>query len=675
MSRFDSIGLFWQDLPSSGKRGERVLGPLPPIPETGWRPPTELPDLRRGASCLSFDVETYDPELEEHGPGWARGKGHICGISMATPDRKIYVPIRHEVQREMNLDVGCVLRWANDMLNTPDIPKVGANMIYDMGWLRQEGVTVAGSLHDVQFAEPLLDETSKVSLETLGQKYCGVGKQVDMLKEWILNYYGGSQTKWRKNIYRAPVTLVGAYGEQDAVLPLMIMRQQYPQLFAEGLINLFNMECKMIRILMEMRFAGVSVDLPYAEELRDRFVLEEAEVQKKINYIAGCDVNVNAAESLAAAFDKLGIPYPRTAATANKPNGNPSFVKEWLEHHDHPLAQAITELRGLAKLRGTFVEGYILGAHVNGKVHGSFHSMSGQDGGARTGRLSSSDPNLQNIPTRSKMGKLIRKAFIADAGHLRWRKYDYSQIEYRFLAHFAVGEGSDEIRQRYQSDPNTDYHQATMDLIKAITGIELERGPTKNINFGLIYGMGLDKLAKDLGLSIQAAKELITSYHTGVPFAKKTMEAVMAFVNEYGYNETILGRRTRFNLWEPAGWGMKGAGLPYHEAVNAYGSDLKRAYAYKALNYKLQGSAADMMKSAMVKCWDDGIFDATGIPRLTVHDELDFSDPGGRNDAFRAMREIMQNVMTLRVPVICDCDIGPNWGDVVEEHKLDGKFH
>lgn len=656
MNRFDNIGLFWEDLPASRKRGERVLGPLPDIPESGWRPPRELPDLRR-APVMSFDVETYDPELEKHGPGWARNKGHLCGISVATPDTRIYVPMRHTVQAEMNLDPDMVLRWAKAMLETPNIPKVGANLIYDIGWLRQEGVDVKGKLHDVQFAEALIDENSKVNLEALGRKYCGVGKDVDILKDWVLNYYGGGQRSWRKDIYRAPVSLVGAYGEMDAALPLMVMREQFPILAREGLVDLFEMENKLIRILVDMRFAGVSIDIPYAEKLRDKMVFDVKEAQDKIDRMAGFSVNVNASESLAKAFTNFGLDFPKTE------KGAPSFVKEFLENHDHEFANAVTELRGIEKLRGTFVEGYLLGSHVNGKVHGSFHPLNGTDGGTKTGRFASSDPNLQNIPVRH--GKEVRRAFIPDAGHKQWRKYDYSQIEYRFLAHYAVGEGSDIIRQRYNDDPNTDYHQATADLIFQIAKILLERGPTKNINFGLVYGMGIDKLAKDLKLAIGAAKELIAAYHKGVPFAKATMQSVMDFANDNGYNLTILGRRTRFNLWEPDAWGAKGFALPHDQAIQRYGQ-VKRAYLYKALNYKLQGSAADMMKAAMVKCYEDGIFDITGIPRLTVHDELDFSDMGGQEDAYSEMRHIMQTTIPLRVPVVCDLEVGANWGDVEE---------
>lgn len=662
MSRFDNLGLFWNDVPTSRKRGERELGPLPPIPETGWKPPTELPDLRR-YPVIAFDTETKDPELESHGPGWARNNGHIVGISMAVPGQRWYFPIRHEVEPELNMDPELVLKWAKVMLETPKIAKVGANLGYDIGWLRHEGINVQGPLADAQFAEALLNESSKVALDSLGTKYCGIGKDTDILEDWCRNYYGTGKKNWRKDIYRAPVSLVGAYGEQDASLPLDVIEKQWPLLQAEGLTDLFAMECELIPLLIDMRYAGVSIDVPYTEQLRDTLSGKESAIQAQLDAKAGFSVNVNAPASIKKVFDNAGLSYPTTDS------GNPSFQKEFLEHHPHEIPQLITQVRGLAKLRGTFVEGYLLGSHVNGKVHGSFHPLSGTDGGARTGRFASSAPNLQNIPTRSEEGKLIRKAFIMDADHHHWRKYDYSQIEYRLLAHFATGTGADTIRQAYLDDPNTDYHTKTMELIRSITGIELSRSHTKNINFGLAYGMGLAKLAKDLGVSTARAKELMDAYHKGVPFVKETMQVLAEFARTYGYNVTILGRRTRFNLWEPSGWGEKGPALSYERALQRYGTNITRAYLYRTLNYTLQGSSADMMKAAMVKCYKDGVFAITGVPRLTVHDELDFSvaenTPAVR-EGFREMHNIMETVVPLRIPVVCDLEIGPNWGDVKE---------
>lgn len=671
MSRFDNIGLFWEDRPSSRKRGERELGPMPSIPDTGWRTPSFLPDISR-APIIAFDCETFDPELTESGAGWGRGRGHIVGISCAIPGERWYFPMRHEVQPEMNMNPEEVLRWAKHMLGQP-MPKVGANLIYDVGWLRQEGVKVAGKLYDVQFAEALLNEESKVNLEALGHKYTGAGKATDILKDWCMNYYGTGVKTWRKDIYRAPVSLVGHYGEVDASLPLEVLQRQWPLLEAEGQLDLFELECSLINLLVDMRFAGVRVDVNHADRLRDTLQGRANEIQAKIDAIAGFSVNINAADSLARAFDGLGLSYPRTAATAAKPDGSPSFVKEFLAHHPHEFPQLVTEVRGLLKLKGTFVEGYLLNKNVNGQVYGSFNPLSGTEGGAKTGRFASADPNLQNIPTRTAEGKLIREAFIPDEGHLEWWKFDYSQIEYRILAHYAVGEGADQIRQMYINDPRTDYHASTAALIEKVTGVKLSRSHTKNINFGLAYGMGLAKLAKDLGVSMKEAQELSEAYHRGVPFARETMKLLSDFAQQYGYNQTILGRRTRFNLWEPASWGVKGKALEYPAALAKYGTDIKRAYLYRTLNYTLQGSSADMMKKAMATCYYSGIFDVTGVPRLTVHDELDFSVTERSPAVMEAMREmhhIMQTVIPLRVPVICDLDVGPNWGKVEETDTL-----
>lgn len=669
--RADLQGLFWHDVQATKRGGERVLGPMPEIPETGWRPrsPSDLPDFR-GAKVISYDVETKDPELNEFGPGWARGKGHICGFSIASPGiGAVYIPIRHEVQPELNMDPDKMMQYAQAMLGT-DCDKVGANLLYDYGWLKHEGVHVGGRQLDTQYAEALINSTSKLGLEEIGVKYTGEGKESDLLKQWILDYYGGPKTKWRKDIYRAPITLTGHYGEGDALLPLEVIKKQIPILEQRNNLDLFYMECRLIPLLAEMRFAGVNIDIPHCEFLQDSFQKQENELQKQLDSMVGFGVNVNAGESLARAFDKLGLDYPRTKPTANNPKGNPSFVKEFLSHHSHPMPKLITEIRGLAKLRGTFVEGYLLDANVNGKVYGSFHPLSGTDGGARTGRFSSSTPNLQNIPSRTSNGKLIRQAFIPDAGHSHWEKWDYSQIEYRFLAHFAVGPGSDDIRAKYIADPHTDYHNSTAQLIKSKTGVELIRSYVKNINFGLAYGMGIDKLANDLGVSVEKAKELSAAYHEGVPFARKTIEALSDFANRTGYIETILGRKNYFDLWEPAGWGRQGIPLPYEEALYEYGSDISRAYLYRTLNYLLQGSSADQMKSAMLKAYEDGIFDVTGVPRLTVHDELDFSIPEPNVEVARELKNIMQNVIPLRVPVVAELDVGARWGGVKSYEDL-----
>lgn len=655
--RTDLFGLFWEDAPTKRVAGgERILGPIPPIPDMGWRPPSpsDLPDLR-DAPVISFDVETFDPELTVNGPGWARGKGHIAGFSLAVPGRSLYIPIRHEVEAHLNLDADKMLAYAQHCLGGRG-DKVGANLLYDYGWFRQEGVNVEGRLLDVQFAEALINSTSKINLEEIAQKYTGAGKDVDVLKDWILNYYGGAKSRWRKDIYRAPVSLVGAYGERDASAPLECIVPQLRILAEQGLLNLFYMECKLIRLLCDMRFQGVTVDIPYTEQLREDYVKRIETMEHELSRMAGMEINVNSGDSLARAFDKLGLIYNKTA------DGNPSFDKEFLSGHKHEFPKLVSDVRGLKKLVATFLESYLLNANVNGKVHGSFHPLSGTDGGARTGRFASSTPNLQNIPTRSDDGKAIRRAFLPDYGHAYWEKIDYSQIEYRFLAHFASGAGSDKIREAYLADPRTDYHSSTALLIKNVTGVELKRSYVKNINFGLAYGMGIEKLAHDLKVSVKEAQELSKAYHQGVPFARATMEKLADFADRMGFIETILGRRNYFDQWEPAGRGKKGPAFDYYKAKAIYGDNIQRAFLYRSLNYLLQGSSADQMKSAMVAAYESGVFAYTGVPRLTVHDELCFSIPNPHAGAAMELKRIMENVIPLKVPVIAERESGVNWG-------------
>lgn len=655
--RDDAFGLFWEDAPTSRARGN-VVRPMPPIPDTGWLPPSEFPDLS-GAAVLSLDTETKELDFD-HGPGWARGAGHIVGVSVAVHDRAWYFPVRHEVEPEYNMNPDHVFAWLRDTMADKRQHKVGANLIYDLGWLMEENVPVAGDLMDVQVAEALLDERGLVNVDFLGQKYLGQGKETSLLYQWCADFYGGEPNgKQRANIYRAPPRLVGPYAEMDAVVPLRVARAQYSQLAAEGLMQVLQMENGLIRLLIAMRRAGVAVDIGRAEQLRERLISMEAESQRRLDLLVGNVVDVNSPDGLARAFDAAGVKYPKT------PGGKPSFRKEWLEHQHNPVADQILAVRKVQKLRGTFVESYILDRHVNGKVHGQFHLTRSDEGGTRSGRLASSNPNLQNIPSRDpELAPLVRGMFIPDPGHFQWRRYDYSQIEYRFLVHFAEGPGANEARQQFITDPNTDYHDFVINMIAHMTGYTLARKPAKNINFGLIYGMGIAKLLRTLGLNKADGDKLFKAYHTAIPYAKSMMEECSDIAQRTGVITTILGRRSRFDLWEPKGRRSQAErmpGLPIELALRKYGS-VERSMTHKATNRKLQGSAADMMKFAMWRAWEDGVFDYVGVPRLTVHDELDFSDEGGKEDGWAYLQNILENSLPLRIPVKCEPEVGPDWG-------------
>lgn len=667
--RSDAIGIFWQDMPR--KKGDRTARVMPPIPETEWTPPTEFPNLS-GARIISLDVETKDPELKKHGPGWARKRGHLAGIAVGTEDGgRWYFPMRHEVQKEYNMDPDRVLSWARDTLQNPRQPKVGANLFYDVGWLREEGVHVAGFLYDVQFAEALLTENSRVALDILAHKYLGEGKESKILYEWCSSFYGGKPTASAQggNIYRAPPSLVGPYAESDVDRPLRIIQEQWPLLQQQGLTHLFEMECRLIYLMVEMRFQGVAIDLDRAEQLKAVMEQELAGIDRQLKALVGFGVNTNANDSLAKAFDRLGLGYGFTKPSKNYPQGRPSFTKTFLKSVDHELTKLILKKRAREKLMGTFIQSYLLDSHVDGRVHCQFHQLRSDDGGARSGRFSSSTPNLQNIPIRSELGKKIRTAFIPDYGHAWWEKIDYSQIEYRALAHYAVGPGADEVRRRYNEDPATDFHVAVQEIIREVVGLDLDRPLVKNINFGSTYGMGQRKLAAYLGLTREEAKELFNAIHSAAPFLRETMDATTNEADRLGYITTILGRRSRFDLWVPEHYDEDARPITYDEAILRYANP-KRAYLHKALNRRLQGSAADLIKKAMLDCWEGGLFDEVGVPRLTVHDELDFSHPGGHEETFREIYHTMETAIEFRVPVQVGIERGPSWGAVEDVDRL-----
>lgn len=478
-SRPDDIGMFWEDIPQVSGSRQPVYRPTPPIPETGWRPPDTFPDLS-SASVISLDLETCDPYLREKGPGCRREGSFIAGIAVGTDDGfRGYFPIRHRFGG--NLDPDTVLGWLHDQLVESNTPKVGANLLYDLDFLASEGVdTGSGPNYDVQNAEPLLDEYKRsYSLETLGQEYLGEGKTSEALYRWSAAAYGGrpEASEQAKHIWQCPVQLVGPYAEGDVDLPLRIFEKQRARLEAENLWNVFELETDLIPMLLAMRQRGVRVDFDQAAVVEKQLV----EFLKVLNKELG-GVNVNSADEIARMCDKHGIKYPRTEPSTNFPKGNPSFRKDWLKNHDHPLMRKLSDARTYLKYKDTFITSYLHGNQINGRIHTSFNQLRSDEGGTVTGRFSSSNPNLQNIPKRGK-GKIMRSPFVPEPGEDMVR-FDWSQIEFRLLVHKAIGKGAEEAVRRYNADPSTDFH----DFVMSLTG--LERDYAKNINFGFCIAEG-----------------------------------------------------------------------------------------------------------------------------------------------------------------------------------------
>ena len=641
--RFDSTGLWWEDVEVVKVRGGiQASRTPPPIPDTGWVTPTEFPRLDN-AKLLAIDLETYDPELLDKGMGWGRGVGHIVGVAVGTDDGgRWYFPMRHTLGG--NMDPEKVLSWCRDTFANPKQPKVFANALYDLGWLKQEGVDVKGDIIDIQIAEPLLDEYARsYSLESLSNKYLNESKLDDQLYDWCQRSYGGPEGRRQAgNIYRAPVELVGPYACGDVDLPLRIWEKQRPLLEAQKLTNVFKLESALIPMLLAMRMQGVRVDVNKAQQVYDDFTTRLNGLTKQLG-----GMNINAGEELARYAKKMGITPPTTD------KGNPSFGGPWLAAN-MPL---VAEARKYMKARDTFVKGYILDLHTDGRLHCQFNQLRSDEYGTVSGRFSSSNPNLQNIPARDEeIGPLIRSLFLPEEGET-WVSHDWSQIEFRALTHYAVGDGADLARAMYNENPSTDFHVMASEL----TGVP--RKPAKNLNFGLVYGMGETALASHLGKSKEEAQPIFDQYHTNMPFIKETYNLAGQRASQRGFITTLLGRRARFNLWESSKWSDKGDALPEGDARDKWGNKVRRAHTHKALNRLLQGSAADIMKKAMADIWAANIGLA---PLLTVHDELDWSCPNtaAGHEAMREANHIMTTCVKMKIPLLVDEEMGESWGTI-----------
>lgn len=628
--------------------------------DKGWTLPEEFPDLS-GEKELAIDIETCDPGLTRGDGPATFSDGYIAGIAVGTQDRGWYFPVNH--RSGINMDEDKVFAWMRELAaQRDDRTWVGANILYDLEYLSyQAGCQFRGRFHDVQFAAAVLDEQRfTYRLRALAKDYLGEDKDDAELYQWIASAHHIkkiSDESCAKFIHTAPPALVAPRAISDVTLPLRLRRVLVPALGAAGLGRVAALEMRLLPLLLAMRLRGVPVNVQKAESARSDLQRRIGLTLKEIKRRTGVSVDVWAAESVAKALEAEGVyDYPRTPKTQA-----PSFRKDWLERHPSDIARLIAEVRKYDKLINTFINGYILGKNVNGIVHASFHPLSTDEGGTVSGRFSSSDPNLQNIPARDEFsGPLIRGIFVPFDGH-EWRKYDYSQIEYRLLAHFAVGRGSETIRKRYREDPTTDYHTATQEQIAAITGIHLDRKPVKNINFGLAYGMQLPKLARGLGLTEDEARPLWEAYHKGVPFVQTTFDKYQRIARVEGEVRTLLGRRRQFKLFTQRSVKTPEA-LEYDAAVRRWGDDIRRCDTHVGLNHLLQGTSADIIKEAMAQIWETGLWREVGVPLAQVHDELDFSAP---SDApWGELQSIMENALKeeLSVPILCEGSAGESWG-------------
>jgi len=608
-------------------------------PQTEWLPPEEFPDLS-GYDDIAIDLETKDTDLVKMGSGSITGNGKITGIAVAVSGWSGYFPIAHEGGG--NMDHDAVSKWLHGVLKS-DANKIFHNAMYDVCWLRTAGFKINGKIIDTMIASALVDENQmRYNLNSCARRYTGQSKDESALytaaKEWNINP--------KAEMYKLPAMYVGAYAEKDAELTLELWQKLKNEIDHQDICNIWQLETELFPCLVDMRFLGVRVNEEQALKEKKILLEQEKKLLHQIKQETSIDVQIWAARSIAQVFDKLKLPYDRTAKTQA-----PSFTKNFLQNHPHSLVKQIAKVREINKAHTTFIDTILKHAH-KGRIFAEINQLRGDSGGTVTGRFSYANPNLQQIPARNKdLGPRIRALFIPEEGHT-WGCFDYNQQEPRLVVHYASLQnlyGVGDVLDAYQKG-DADFHTIVADMAN------IPRLQAKTINLGLFYGMGKNKLQAELGVNKGKADELFSQYHNKVPFVKQLMDNVMKRAQDSGKIRTLLGRLCRFHLWEPNQFGIHKA-LPHEEALREHGPGIRRAYTYKALNKLIQGSAADMTKKAMIELYKEKI-----IPHIQVHDELDISVKDDKEA--KKIVEIMESAVELEVPNKVDYESGENWGNI-----------
>jgi DNA polymerase I-like protein with 3'-5' exonuclease and polymerase domains len=610
-----------------------------------WICPENFPDLK-GYKYIAIDLETRDPDLKSRGSGAIIGNGEIVGIAVAVDGWSGYYPIAHEGGG--NLEKDKVMDWIKSVCAT-DAVKLFHNAMYDVCWLRAAGVKINGHIVDTMVMSSLIDENRlSYTLNSISYEFLGEVKDEKALIEAAQSW--GIDPK--SEMYKLPAMYVGNYAEKDAKLTLELFKVLSREIQKQSLQNVFDLETQLFPCLLDMKFKGVRVDIEKAKLLKQQLTNQEQEILLKVKQETGIEPQIWAARSIATVFDKLGLHYE----TTDKSHA-PSFTKNFLSEHKHPIVQMIAKAREINKAHTTFIDTILKFTH-NGRIHADINPIRSDQGGTVTGRFSYANPNLQQIPARNKeLGPMIRSLFLPEVDH-KWGCFDYSQQEPRLVVHYAAttepicfDESVTKIVDEFKNN-SVDFHKTVADM----AGIS--RTQAKTINLGLFYGMGKAKLQAELGLNTKAeAEKLFNQYHDNVPFVKELMNKTSQFAQTSGSIGTLLGRRCRFNKWEPATFGMH-TPMTFEEAERTYGRGrIRRAMTYKALNKLIQGSAADMTKKAMLDLYNEGI-----IPHIQIHDELDISVIDDNHA--KKIVEIMENAVTLAIPNKVDYESGETWGDI-----------
>ena len=627
-------------------------------PQSGWEAPrvADLPSWQ-GQPRVGFDVETRDPDLRTLGPGVRRG-AVVVGYSFAFEDgRKFYVPLRHAIGGNVE-DPEQAVAWLRNEAKHFTGELVGANLSYDLDFAAEMGVVfpVVGWYRDVQVADPLINELyRRYSLDAIAARWDEPLKNEQLLKEAATDF----RIDPKKDLWKMPARFVGPYAEDDALIPLRILKKQEVVIERQCLRRVWDLESRVLPVLVAMRRRGVKIDFDHLSQIEIDTNEQESMQCSRIHELTGIAVGIGECgnnRSMEKVLNHIGITPGRTPKS-----DEPKINAELLESLDHEVAGCILMARRQNKLRTTFCKSIRRHA-IRDRIHCSFEQLKrteddGNSFGTVSGRLSSRSPNLQQQPTRHKIARQWRKIYLPDEGGI-WGCLDFSQQEPRLLVHFAEKTrclGAAAAGEIYRTNPDADNHNMMTELVhpgvnKSSPEYKACRTACKTIFLGLCYGMQGASLSRKLGLSTQItlgfrgrksevagveAQAIIDNFNANVPYVSEMFEKVRDAAAQDGFIFTLMGRRCRF---------------PRDEAGNF-------DWTYKALNRLIQGSAADQAKEAMVQASDAG-FDI----QLAVHDELDLTVKS-RKEA-EEMAVIMRDAVSVSVPMKVDVECGPSWGEI-----------
>lgn len=654
------------------------------MPRSGstWKPPklSSLPSWE-GVKKVGIDTETKDPHVKTLGSGCRRADSYVVGYSFHLENGpSFYVPLKHEAGG--NVDFGHAKQYLQDQAKTFKGELVGMNLPYDLDWLQHDlnvRFPQVSFFRDVGVADPLIFELHDFyNLNAIAERHGLEPKDETRLKERA--YQLGLHPK--SDLWKLRSEDVGDYAQYDAELPVLILAKQQKLIEAHGIQDIFDLESQVLPVLLKMRQRGVLIDERKLVEVEQYSIQEQSRQLMEVHRLTGVKIGIQdiwKVEGIEKALNAVGITLPKTAT------GKASFKKDDVLEYDHPVATAIQRARIVDKLRTTFAQS-IRNHMVNGRIHCTFNQIareteSGDQKGARYGRLSCTHPNMQQQPSRGEFAAMWRSIYIPEPGAI-WSCNDYSQQEPRWTTHFANIMGypkASEAAAEYRNNPLTDNH----DMMAKLTGVP--RKDAKAIYLGLCYGEGGAKLCKTLGLptrwclsvggyqdrrtyffesEIEAreaarsvtekkflyecagekGQSILDQFDERAPFIKLLAKRVQKKAEECGFIKTVGGRRLHF---------LEKADVSGHE------------FTYRALNRLIQGSSADQMKKAMV------LIDSERPEfylQLQVHDELD-SSAASPEEAVQAS-EIMKEAILATVPFRVDVELGHNWGQLTSTEQF-----